>query len=188
MAAISEMNPKMNASIMILPDIPRDSSLRGLYDEEKQLFEEMFSLAQSIENRWVEVYGRENKRAEKASNSRRFGSGRVVTSASSVSENVWLDSELCVFGRVVGQNETVEGAPVALLPKTSSLLIPEPASPDPRSFDLGSLCFSPCFPPIKSNDLSHPPAIHLFVLPGSSPAGRLTSGQRSCPRPLAPKQ
>ena len=149
MAAISEMSPKMNASIMILPDIPRDSSLRGLYDEEKQLFEEMFSLAQSIENRWVEVYGRENKRAEKASNSRRFGSGRVVTSSSSVSDNIWLDSELCVFGRVVGQNETVEGAPVALLPKTSSLLIPEPASPDPRSFDLGSLLFFALLPTRK---------------------------------------
>ena len=132
MAALNEGNPKNNACIMVCPDLARDSSLRGLYDEERQLFEELFSLAQSIESRWVEVYARENRRAETKSNSRRFGTGRIVTSATDIDNNIWLDSELAVYGRVVGQNETVEGAPLAILPRTASLLIPEPASPDPQ--------------------------------------------------------
>ena len=128
-AQINETNPVNAASIMILPDLARDSSLRGLYDEEKQLFEELFSLAQSVENRWVEVYARENRRAELKSNSRRFGTGRLVTSSTNVGDNKWLNSELAVYGRVVGPNEGVEGAPLAILPRTASLLIPEPASP-----------------------------------------------------------
>ena len=128
-AQINESSPTNAASVIILPDLPRDSSLRGLYDEEKQLFEELFSLAQNVENRWVEVYARENKRAELKSNSRRFGTGRLVTSSTAVSDNKWLNSELAVFGRVVGANEGVDGAPLAILPRTASLLIPEPSSP-----------------------------------------------------------
>lgn len=127
---INEANPRNNACMMVLPDNARDSSLCGLYDEEKQLFEELFSPSQNIENRWVENFARESRRAETKSNARRFGSGRLVTS--NVEDNSWLSSELAVFGRVVGPNESVDGAPLAILPRTASLLIPEPASPDPK--------------------------------------------------------
>ena len=130
LAALNEASPKMNATVVILPDLARDSSLRGLYDEEKQLFEELFSLSQACETRWVECYARESKKAEKKSNSRRFGTGRIVCSSSCMDSNIWLESELAVFGRVVGQNEMVEGAPLAVLPRTASLLIPEPESPE----------------------------------------------------------
>ena len=44
---------------------------------------------------------------------------------------MWMGSELAVYGRVVGQNELQDGgAPLAVLPRTASILIPESASPD----------------------------------------------------------
>lgn len=128
-AAISESSPKLAATVVLLPDNPRDSNPRGLYDEERQLFDELYSLNQACEARFMECFGRESKRAEAKSNSRRWGAGRVITSSSMLSENDWLDSELCVSGRPVGPNEMQEGAPIALLPKTAALLIPENSSP-----------------------------------------------------------
>ncbi|CAL1152126.1 unnamed protein product [Cladocopium goreaui] len=129
-AAISESSPKLAATVVLLPDNPRDSNPRGLYDEERQLFDELYSLNQACEARFMECFGRESKRAEAKSNSRRWGAGRVITSSSMLSEKNWLDSELCVSGRPVGPNEMQEGAPIALLPKTAALLIPENSSPD----------------------------------------------------------
>ena len=65
LASLNEANPKMNSTVVILPDLARDSSLRGLYDEERQLFEELFSLSQACETRWVECYaGSPRKRRE----------------------------------------------------------------------------------------------------------------------------
>lgn len=144
---MNEQNPKSSACVLVLPDLARDSSLRGLYDEEKQLFEELFSLAQSVETRWVEVYTRENRRADSKSNCRRFGAGRIITSSSSMAENGFLDSELAVYGRVIGPNEGVEGqgAPLAVLPRTASLLIPEPASPEAWLDHVLYYLFSSCF-------------------------------------------
>ena len=136
MAMVNELSPELAASVLILPDLPKSSSMRGLCDEERQIFEELFALQQSCENRFVEVYGRENKRADQKSNSKRFGSGRIITSSAKLDTNKWLESELAVFGRVLGNNEGCEGAPIAILPRTSALLIPEPASPDALQKDL----------------------------------------------------
>ena len=127
---INESNPELAASIIIQADYAKDSSLRGLYDEERQLFEELFSLNQQCETRFIEVWGRENRKADLRSNMRRFGMGRIVTSAVNSSSNAWLGSELAVYGRSLGSNEGSDGAPVATLPKTAALLIPEPESPD----------------------------------------------------------
>lgn len=130
LAQINESNPKMCGTMLIMPDLAKDSSPRGLYDEERQILEELFALAQHCECRWIEMFARETKKAETKSNSRKFGAGRFVTSSAALDENVWLETELAMFGRCVGANELVEGAPLAVLPKTSSLLIPEPASPE----------------------------------------------------------
>ena len=129
-AALNEASPKMSASVLILPDLARDSNPRGLWDEERQIFEELLSLSQACEARFVECFTRESKKAEVKSNSRRFGMGRLVTSSSMMDENKWLNSELAVYGRVCGVNEMAEGVPFAVLPKTASLLIPESSSPD----------------------------------------------------------
>ena len=37
LAAINEQNPKKSCALVILPDLPKDSSLRGLWEEEKLL-------------------------------------------------------------------------------------------------------------------------------------------------------
>lgn len=139
-ATINEIDPALCASILILPDYARGSSIRGLFDEEKQLFEELYSLCQNCECRWVEVYARESRRADQRSNARRFGLGRVITSSQKIEDNKWLNSELSVYGRAVGSNESTEGAPTAILPRTSTILIPEPASPE-ASFRLMSVLF-----------------------------------------------
>lgn len=120
----------MSAVAVLLPDHPRDSNPRGLYDEEKQLFDELFALSLACECRFVECFRRESQRAEVKSNSRRWSAGRIITSTTLGAENAWLDSELAVCGRCVGANEMQEGAPVAVLPKTAALLIPENSSPD----------------------------------------------------------
>ena len=101
---MNDASPTTTACVLIQPDQARDSSLRGLYDEERQLFEELFALAQACEIRWVECYAMQSKRAESKSNSRRFGMGRLVTSSSG-SANPWTVSELAMYGRVIGQNE-----------------------------------------------------------------------------------
>ena len=130
MAALNEVNPSKSCTFMILPDNARESSLRGLFDEERQIFEELFSLAQACDTRWIDLYARETRSADHRSNSRKFGTGRIVTSSTMLSENEWLKSELAVYGRVVGVNESTEGAPLAVLPRTASILIPESSSPD----------------------------------------------------------
>lgn len=129
-AALNESNPTKCACLLIFPEIARESSLRGLWDEERQIMEELFSLKQACDHPFVDLYARESQRAELKSNSRKFGSGRVVVSSSGQDRNDWLGSELAVYGRVVGENELESGAPLAVLPRTASILIPEPASPD----------------------------------------------------------
>ena len=103
-AAINEMNPKLAASVLICPDFAKDSSPRGLYDEERRIFEELFSLNQAVEQRFVEMFARENRRAEQKSNTRRFGQGRITCSMSDFDNNLWLGSELAVSGRPLGNN------------------------------------------------------------------------------------
>ena len=129
LSMINEMNPRLAASIMICPDFARDSSPRGLYDEERRLFEELFSLNQAVECRFVEMYTRETRHANLKSNTRRFGQGRIICSQTAVDDNEWMNSELAVAGRVLGSNESADGAPTAVLPRTASILIPESSSP-----------------------------------------------------------
>ena len=122
-------NPCNNASIMVLPDLPRDSSLRGLYDEEKGILEGCFGVKQHVETRWIDLYTRE-KRGECRSNMRRFGQGRVVVNGESLANNIWLASELAVCGRPVNANEGERGAPTSVLPRAQALLLPEASSPN----------------------------------------------------------
>ena len=129
MAVINETSPKMAASVLVMPDFACDSSPRGLWDEERRVFEELFALNQAVETRWVEMFARVDRRADLKSNARRFGAGRIVCAASNQDDNMWLSGELAVYGRVVGSNESSEGAPTAVLPRTASILIPEAASP-----------------------------------------------------------
>lgn len=129
LAMINETNPTLAASVLILPDFAKDSSPRGLYDEERRVFEELFALNQVVETRFVEMFARESRRAENKSNTRRFGTGRLLCSSTNLDGNSWLGSELAVAGRPLGANESAEGAPTAVLPRTASILIPEAASP-----------------------------------------------------------
>ncbi|CAK9047272.1 unnamed protein product [Durusdinium trenchii] len=123
-------NPAVNATLACFPDIPKDSSLRGLYDEEKSILEACFGFRQHVETRWVDLLTRE-RHVESRSNVRRFSTGRLVVNGDSKDSNIlWLQSELAVCGRPVSQNEQENGAPTSVLPKASSLLLPEGSSPD----------------------------------------------------------
>ena len=128
LSALNESNPSKTACVLTLPDCARESNPRGLFDEEKQIFEELYSLNQKCEVRWVDLYTHESKK----SNGRRFGTGRIITSAMEEDNNPWLGSELSIYGRVCGENEAQGGAPLTILPRTSAILIPESASPAPR--------------------------------------------------------
>ena len=61
---------------------------------------------------------------------RRWAAGRLVVNSESAGENVWLNSELAICGRPVGRQEGEQGAPCSVLPRSSSLLLPEGASPE----------------------------------------------------------
>ena len=120
---------KQNVTMILLPDIPRDSSLRGLWDEEKQIMESLFAHKQHVDTRFVDLFTRE-PRGESRSAMRRFSAGRLVCSSDSKDENVWLDSELAICGRPTGRAEGENGAPCSVLPRSSALLLPEAGSPD----------------------------------------------------------
>ena len=127
MSIVNDMgNPASNCCLMILLDLPKESSLRGLFDEEKAIIESCFGLKQHVETRWIDLYTRD-KRSDARSNVRRFGQGRIVVHGDAAKNNIWLQSELAVCGRPVGQ---AEYAPTSVLPKTASLLILEASSPD----------------------------------------------------------
>ena len=72
-----------------------------------------------------------DKRSLQKSNTRRFGTGRVVVSHDKFEENPWLTtSDLAVAGRPVSQDEGSQGAPTVKLPRGQELLLPECGSPD----------------------------------------------------------
>ncbi len=131
MATLNDMAPKLTCAVLTLPDNPRESSLRGLYDEEKQIHDELHALAQFCDTRWIDLWARESRKADLRSSARKFGAGRMVISHAAQEDNAWLASELAICGRVVGSNEISDGVPVAVLPRTASILIPESSSPDP---------------------------------------------------------
>ena len=54
-AAVNNIAPERNAGLTIFPDLPKDSSLRGLYDEEKSLQEAFFVLRQHCDTRFIEL-------------------------------------------------------------------------------------------------------------------------------------
>ena len=120
----SDGKTKNNATILLMPDLARDKNPRGLYDEERQVFEELFSLDQHVETRFVEVFSRD-RLGEVRSNSRRFSSGRIVTCNKTYEECVWMQGELALRGRPIGPKELETGAPTSLLPKQADILLPE---------------------------------------------------------------
>lgn len=128
---LNDVAPKVSCAVLTLPDNPRESSLRGLYDEEKQILDELHALAQFCDTRWIDLWARESRKADLRSSARKFGSGRLVIPNEAREDSAWLASELAICGRVVGANEITDGVPVAVLPRTASILIPESSSPDP---------------------------------------------------------
>ena len=118
-----------NSVICLLPDHPKDSSIRGLYDGERVIMEALFSQQQSVECRFIDLFTRE-KKSENKTNMRRFAAGRVVVHGDTLDSNFWLSSELAVCGRPVGRAEGEQGAPTSILSRASALLLPEAGSPD----------------------------------------------------------
>ena len=118
---------QQNCSLLLLPDHAKDSSLRGLYDEEKGILESLFSLKQHVETRFVDLFTRD-KKSENKTNMRRFSAGRIVVNGETSNDNCWLESELAVCGRPIGRSEGDQGAPTSVLPRTSALLLPEAPS------------------------------------------------------------
>ena len=120
---------KQNVSMVLMPDLPKESSLRGLWDEERMIIEALFAQRQDVECRFVDLFTRE-PRGESRTSMRRWAAGRLVVSAGSKDENFWLDSELAVCGRPTGWAEAENGAPCSVLPRANALLLPEGASPE----------------------------------------------------------
>lgn len=117
---------QQNCSLILLPDHAKDSSLRGLYDEEKSIIESLFSFKQHVETRFVDLFTRDRRSENKTMI--RFSAGRIVVNGETSGDNCWLESELAVCGRPVGRAEGDQGAPTSVLPRTSALLLPEAPS------------------------------------------------------------
>ena len=72
-----------------------------------------------------------SKTSQAKSNSRRFGSGRIIVDHDTRDSNVWAcSSALSLSGRAVAADENEGGAPTIKLPRGQDLLLPEAASPD----------------------------------------------------------
>lgn len=52
---VNSLAPARSCGVVIFPDLAKDSSLRGLYDEEKEIQEIFFSLQQCCELRFIEL-------------------------------------------------------------------------------------------------------------------------------------
>jgi hypothetical protein len=82
-----------------MPDNAKGSSMRGLFDEERLISENLFAVKQHIDTRYIELYARDHR-----STSRRFGHGRIAVSFDALNSNVWTtNSELAIAGRPLGQ-------------------------------------------------------------------------------------
>jgi hypothetical protein len=128
-ALINDLNPVLNVTALRMADNPKDSSPRGLYDEEKLLLDQMHIQKQHADTLWIELYTTPSKR----STTRKFGRGRIVVSQDRMDQNIWLpNSELCVSGRAVA--DETEGStftvPASPLPKGTEILQSVSRSPD----------------------------------------------------------
>ncbi|CAE7836494.1 unnamed protein product [Symbiodinium sp. CCMP2592] len=130
LAMINEDLPQLACSMVVFPDHARETSARGVWDEERKILDEMFGLAQNCDTRFIDLYTRDNARAESKTNNRKFGHGMLTFSRTATDENPWRQSELALFGRAVGTMESERGAPTAVFPRSSALLLPESADPN----------------------------------------------------------
>jgi hypothetical protein len=127
---INDSDAMKSCCIISLPDIPKASSMRGLWDEETQISSALFANKQHHDTRWVELYSRPKNSASKATG-RKFGMGRIAVNYDHMSTNPWLEaSELAVNGRPCSSDDGLSPPPVAQLPKGQNLLVPVSDSPD----------------------------------------------------------
>ena len=54
-AMVNGLAPMKSCALVLLPDLAKDSSLRGLFDEERDIQEAFFSLKQCCEMRFIEL-------------------------------------------------------------------------------------------------------------------------------------
>ena len=52
-AALNDMAPNKHCAILEMADCPKKASKRGLFDEEKELLEELWQLKQQGDFRWI---------------------------------------------------------------------------------------------------------------------------------------
>lgn len=130
LAMINEDLPQLACSMIVFPDHAREKSPRGLWDEERLILAVLFGLAQDCQTRFIDLYTRDDARAESKTNSRKFGHGVIAFSRLASDDNPWRQCELAVYGRAVGTMEGERGAPTAVLPRSSALLLPESGDPN----------------------------------------------------------
>ena len=84
-----------------MPDIAKDSSTKGLWDEEKQIIDNLWGTSQTADTRWIELWDRPVL-ADGHANSRKFGTGRMVVNRNHVKTNPWLLAcELAIAGKLM---------------------------------------------------------------------------------------
>jgi hypothetical protein len=119
MYIINSINPGKNACAAVLPDLPKQSSKRGLADEVDMIQKSCWSLKLHCDTRYIECFDLPDARSEVNSCKRRFSDGRIIVNHSAVEDNPWLNSsELSLAGRSLG-GESV------CLPRQKDLILPE---------------------------------------------------------------
>ncbi|CAK9060121.1 Uncharacterized protein SCF082_LOCUS31722 [Durusdinium trenchii] len=121
MAAIAAMNdiaPNKHCAVVELADCPKKSSKRGLFDEEKDLLEELWQLKQQGDFRWILPW-EVQPAAEGHSSRRRWSSGRVVVNKDAEETNIFTTSaELVLAGRPLTEQKI-------FIPLSKDLVLPE---------------------------------------------------------------
>ena len=117
---------KETATIATMPDLPKPSSTKGLWDEDKQIFDNLWSNKQFSDCRFIELFERPVG-SDKKSTTKKNGTGRIVTNMAYFKENPWLESsELAVAG-VAHVSDRIA---TAVLPKGQDLLVPSSGDAD----------------------------------------------------------
>ena len=107
-----------------MPDMAKDSSEKGLYDEQTQIVDNLWANKQNADCRWVELFERPHSRSDSTNNARKVGFGRIVVNNLHMASNPWVqNSELARYGRA-------GDCAVVTLPRISELLTPTTADPD----------------------------------------------------------
>lgn len=107
-----------------MPDHPKASADKGLYDEEIAVTDALWSLGQDCDTRFIELWQISKNQHQVRKTGKKFGTGRIVVNSSHKEHHAMIyDSELAVHGRSSADDAIIQ------LPSEKEFLYPCGDSP-----------------------------------------------------------